>query len=171
MLSPCRWHYSHTKSYVPVRGPSWPRLQSQTSPNPPPSSRASNELPISPSPDQRDKTDRHTSARAPRSPHSLTHAIASHPSKRSRALSSQQPDQADPAQADRDDRPEHCWKRTAIAKKDRPQPVLVADLRTCLLHSPCLLSLFLSSKIYMLFCALGADRAVHPYPCRGLPQP
>lgn len=170
MLSPCRWHYSHTKSYVPVRGPSWPRLQSQTSPNPPRPAGPATNCPISPSPaNETRRTDTRPRAPPGARTHSRTQLQVTQAS--GQALSNQQPDQADPIPADRDDRPEHCWKRKAIAKKDRPQPVLAADPRTCLLHSPCLLSLFLFSKIYMLFFALGADRAIHPYPCRGLPQP
>lgn len=179
MLSPCRWHYSHTKSYVPRPLQSSSPVQSQSqspvsgppSPIPDqsqstPSCRASNELPISLSPAKGTRrTDTRTEAPA------LTHATASHPGKRSRSLSTQQPDQANPIQADPYDIPERCWKRKVVAKKDGRQPVLVADPRTCPLPSPCLLLFFYFEILRALFFALGADRAIHTYPCDRRRQP
>lgn len=73
VLSPCRWHYSHSKSYVPRPTPAHsspsprsqvPRLRSQTSPNPPHPAGPATTCQYLYLTGRGDKTDRLTQARA-----------------------------------------------------------------------------------------------------------
>lgn len=167
----------HTQSPTSQSSPSprsqIPRLQSQSSPNPPhPAGPATNCQYLYHQPKRQDgHALSHTEAR----PHSGTQ-LQVNPGKRSRPLSSQQPDQTNQPtqnQADPDDIPEHCWKRKVVPKKDRQQPVLIADPRTCLLRSPCRLLFFLfSNSTCSLFVLLWVQTGPSiAYPCDRRRQP
>lgn len=152
VLSPCRWHYSHSKSYVPRPTPAHsspsprsqvPRLRSQTSPNSPhPAGPATNcqYLYLT---GQRDKTDRHTQVQVTQAsgqglylPNNHTRPTTFKPSGTTQR--------------------NIVWKRKVDAKKDRHQPVLVADPRGPVYCAALGYSFF-------LFSLCSGCRQGHPY--------
>ena len=112
-------------------------------------------------------THTHTQAR----PHSGTQLQVTQASGQSLYLPNSQTRPANPNQADPDDIPEHCWKRKVVPKKDRQQPVLVADPRTCLLRSPWRLLLSYSQSLHALFLLWVQTGPSIAYPCDRRRQP